>query len=402
MGRKHAIVKPARRAAHLKELRILKMARSAHAYVRGNTVQFYDWLDRSDASLPHGPPVWICGDCHVSNLGPIANSEGEIEVQIRDLDQTVIGNPAHDLIRLAVSLAMAARSSDLPGVITAKVVEQLIVGYGRALLEPAMFPSKPATIKVVMKRAAGRTWKHLANERIDGTDPKIPLSKNYWPITAQERAEITALMGSEPIRRLATALNSRDDEAKVELLDATYWVKGCSSLGLLRFAVLLRVGKTENSETGLCLLDIKEAVRSAAPRAPRARVPRDNAKRIVEGASHLAPHLGERMLAGKVMGRSVFVRELLPQDLKIELDRLDAGEVQEIARYLGAVVGRAHAAQMTPGQRASWLSELERNQPATLDAPSWLWRSVVELVQSHEGGYLEHCRLFANSHSSKS
>jgi len=35
-------------------------------------------------------------------------------IQIRDLDQTVIGNPAHDSVRLGLWLASAARGSD-PG-----------------------------------------------------------------------------------------------------------------------------------------------------------------------------------------------------------------------------------------------------------------------------------------------
>jgi uncharacterized protein (DUF2252 family) len=188
----------------------------------------------------------------------------------------------------------------------------------------------------------------------------------------------------------------------VELLDAAYWVKGCSSLGLLRYAVLLRVGRSDNAEKSLCLLDIKEAEQSAAPRAPGVRIPRDNGKRIVAGASHLAPNLSSRMLAGRILGRSVFVRELLPQDLKLEIDRLDPEEAMEVARCLGAVIGCAHAAQMTQQQRGEWLAELERNQPKTIDVPHWLWRSVVELVQAHEGGYLEHCRKFANSHPSDS
>jgi uncharacterized protein (DUF2252 family) len=103
--------------------RSLKMARSAQAYVRGNTRKFHEWLQTSDGqALPRGPAVWICGDCHVGNLGPIANTEGQIDIQIRDLDQTVIGNPAHDLIRLGLSLATAARGSDLPGVTTAKML----------------------------------------------------------------------------------------------------------------------------------------------------------------------------------------------------------------------------------------------------------------------------------------
>lgn len=100
------------------------MAASAHAYVRGSTLKFYEWLKTADSTLPQGPPIWICGDCHVGNLGPIADDDDNIGIQIRDLDQSVIGNPALDLIRLGLSLATAARGSDLPGVTTAKMLNR--------------------------------------------------------------------------------------------------------------------------------------------------------------------------------------------------------------------------------------------------------------------------------------
>ena len=101
---------PDDRSAVLLQARNLKMARSAHAFVRGSTAKFYEWLKSADGrATPEGPPVWIGGDCHVGNPGPVANAGGKIEIQIRDLDQTVIGNPTHDLIRLGLSLAMAAR-----------------------------------------------------------------------------------------------------------------------------------------------------------------------------------------------------------------------------------------------------------------------------------------------------
>src|SRR6202795_292665 len=128
------MIKPGDRERILTQTRNLKMARSAHAYVRGSTVSFYEWLESSRrVKLPEGPPVWICGDCHVGNLGPLADTKGRVLVQIRDLDQTVIGNPAHDLIRLGLSLASAARGSDLPGVTTAKMLEQMVDGYAQGL-----------------------------------------------------------------------------------------------------------------------------------------------------------------------------------------------------------------------------------------------------------------------------
>ena len=64
------------------------------------------------------------------------------------------------------------------------------------------------------------------------------------------------------------------------------------------------------------------------------------------------------------------------------------------AHYLAMVVGRAHARQMDAATRAKWRDELSRNRPANLDAPGWLWSSIVELVASHETAYLEHCRRY--------
>jgi uncharacterized protein (DUF2252 family) len=43
----------------------------------------------------------------------------------------------------------------------------------------------------------------------------------------------------------------------------------------------------------------------------------------------------------------------------------------------------------------AWIRELQSKRTQTLDAPSWLWSSVVQLVGSHEQGYLTHCRRYA-------
>jgi len=392
------------RSATLIERRNLKMARSAHAYVRGNTLKFYQWLDGVDSrSLPDGPAVWICGDCHVGNLGPIADRKGRVDIQIRDLDQTVIGNPAHDLIRLGLSLATAARGSDLPGVTTARMIEQMIEGYEAGLAEQpdAEAMRKPDAVRVVMQQALSRTWKHLAEERIEDTRPSIPLGKRFWPLSRHEQRAVAGLFETKAVHRLATALRSRDDGAAVELVDAAYWMKGCSSLGRLRLAVLLRIGDGSHRDGGLCLMDVKEAVQAAAPRSDSDRTPRNNGDRVVEGARHLSPALGKRMLAARLLDRSVFLRELLPQDLKIEIDQLSRGEAMRVARFLAMVVGRAHARQMDPDARRSWLGELARNRTKSLDAPSWLWTSVVALVAEHEAAYLDHCRRYAMAASAK-
>lgn len=384
----------------LEARRNLKMARSAHAYVRGNTVKFYEWLDSATGKmLPNGPPVWICGDCHVGNLGPVADVKGRVEIAVRDLDQTVIGNPCHDLIRLGLSLATAARGSDLPGVTTAIAIEQMVEGYQEALSHQSGdykdFEDIPPPVRRILKQALKREWRHLAEERIEDVKPTIPLGKSFWALAPLEKKEIGLLFGAKDARRMVTALNERRDDAEVRVADAAYWMKGCSSLGRLRYAVLLDVGDKNHEHGGLCLIDIKEATAAAAPRAAGNSMPRNNAKRVVEGARHLSPFLGNRMMATTLLEKDVFLRELMPQDLKLELDRLTCEEATSAARYLASVVGKAHGRQMDVATRKKWLAELGRNRPKSLDAPSWLWKSVVELVASHEAAYLDHCRNYA-------
>ncbi len=390
-------VEPERRLEVLEHGRTLKMARSAHAYVRGNTVQFYRWLAEGQSGrIPEGPPVWICGDCHLGNLGPLVDSDGHVDVQIRDLDQTVIGNPAHDLIRLGLSLATAARGSDLPGVTTARMVEEMVRGYNLALREPDLADEapEPGVVRSIRRRALGRRWKHLARERLGGGAPLIPRGSKFWSLTDEEHAAVEGVFDREDIRRLVLSLHGRAEDSRLEVVDAAYWRKGCSSLGKVRFAALLRLEEA-NRKTIHALIDLKEAVEPAAPSAPGAVMPTHPGERVVAGARALSPNLGERMIAADVLGQPVVVRELAPRDLKLEIEQFTRAEAVLAARYLAFVVGRAHARQLDAHARAAWSRELDRHHPANLDAPHWLWTSVVELAGRHEQGYLEHCRRYA-------
>lgn len=176
------LIESQQRRSVLEERRRIKMAQSTHAYVRGNTAKFYDWLAGSAvaAALPMGPDVWICGDCHLGNMGPIGDSDGRISIQIRDLDQTVIGNPALDLIRLALSLQTAASGSDLPGVVSARMIEGMAMLMKRhffraTLLPPRMNPLRPVQSKGGRLAVAGNT-SHMSASKV-----AVPLFRSARP-----------------------------------------------------------------------------------------------------------------------------------------------------------------------------------------------------------------------------
>ena len=243
----------------------------------------------------------------------------------------------------------------------------------------------------VRREALGRGWHHLASERLGDVAPKIPLGKKFWELDKDERWELGVLLDTPAVKRLILTLNKRTDRAKVNLLDAAYWMKGCSSLGKLRYAALVNL--TGERKDKLSLVDVKEAVASAAPVAEGAAVPNDHAERVVAGAKALSPNLGDRMAAGMLSEQPVVIRELMPQDLKLEMEQFTRREAITAARYLAGVVGKAHGRQMDVGSRHAWTRELGERHPSDLAAPSWLWSTVVALLVRHEGAYLEHCRV---------
>jgi len=389
---------PADRKTMLESRRAMKMARSAHAFVRGNTAKFYEWLAASPAArrVPQGPAIWICGDCHLGNLGPLANEQGDVEIQIRDLDQAVIGNPAQDLIRLGLSLATAARGSDLPGVVTARMMEEMVDGYGAALRDPDQDDPgvEPELVRSVKRRALGRRWKHLAKERLDAVEPRLPLGKRFWALDPDERVALQSLFEDGDVARLILSLDRKGKERSVRLVDAAYWMKGCSSLGSLRFAAIVGLD-TGKGKSEYALMDLKEAVEPIAPAYRGARLPKDQGERVVTAAKALSPYLGSRMMPVQMLDRSLVLRELAPQDLKIEVEQFSQGQAIKAARYLAFVVAKAHARQLDASSRKAWGEALDADRRGLIDAPSWLWESVVSLAGSHEAGYLEHCRRYA-------
>jgi len=256
---------------------------------------------------------------------------------------------------------------------------------------------RPGSIGKLVRKSIHRRWRHLAAERLATVKPELPMGKRFWTLTPEEHEALGALFEEEGVHALLTSLQSRDPRDPVELVDAAYWMKGCSSLGRLRFAAMVKIG--DGDDSSLALIDLKEATMAAAPRVSEPPMPRDNAVRVVTGAQALSPNLGQRMMAVRLLGKAVVMRELMPQDLKLEVGKLTQKRAMALAAYLGAIVGEAHGRQMSAADRTGWLSELAKARTAKLDAPSWLWTSVADLLAVHERAYLEHCRLFALAHA---
>jgi len=88
-------------------------------------------------------------------------------------------------------------------------------------------------------------------------------------------------------------------------------------------------------------------------------VPKEDAQRVV-GAPVISVHFWASVRERPAYGPARVHAELLPQELKVELETMTREEATSIARFLANVVGRAHARQMDASMRENWTAELKR------------------------------------------
>lgn len=71
------------------------------------------------------------------------------------------------------------------------MLENMMDGYERALLSPkSQSEEKPECVRIVVRRAMNRSWKHLARERLRNLKPSIPRGGRFWPLSKDEEHAI--------------------------------------------------------------------------------------------------------------------------------------------------------------------------------------------------------------------
>ena len=124
------------------------------------------------------------------------------------------------------------------------MLEEAVSGYldGLPGHQHHFQPEDIQPVARVMREAKTRRWRHLAEERIGDVTPSIPIGRKFWSLSDEERSHVDALFESKSVHALIEQIHGKGAD-HLKVVDAAYWMKGCSSLGLLRYAVLARTGK---------------------------------------------------------------------------------------------------------------------------------------------------------------
>src|SRR5690242_20497349 len=88
------------------------MRHDPFTFLRGTCHLFYERLPEPKW-LGKAPPVWVCGDLHLENMGSYKGDNRLVYFDLNDFDEGALAPASWELVRLLTSVHMAAGSLHL-------------------------------------------------------------------------------------------------------------------------------------------------------------------------------------------------------------------------------------------------------------------------------------------------
>jgi uncharacterized protein (DUF2252 family) len=380
------------RYPHLLDHKTERVTASPLALLRGAAPLFY-YLLRMHPMLAAGPrgEGWLVGDCHLENFGAFrtgaltvnetaaSQAAEKVAFDLNDFDDAFIGPWRFDVLRLATSLVLGGRGIGLDGKRTLILCDALLESYTASLFHRKKVASAPACVVSLIDKVRTRTRKQLLDARtriVDG-GRRFVRGPRYEELSPKLRLKAERAF-AKYVARLPDA--ERPPPEAVEVIDdAAFRVAGTGSLGCLRVALLTR-GK--GGVDGGWIFDMKEEDEPSAAILVKPP-PLEPAERVATAIRACLSHPPRMIGTTKLRGSSMFVRRLAPQEDKLDWTKLQATDLEPLARHLGALLGAAHRRGATRSPKKPW-SQAER---------AGLLMSAISLAGIHEAMYLAYCEI---------
>jgi hypothetical protein len=358
----------AHRLHWLLPVRHSRMAESAFACFRGAAAVMAADLARESHS---GLTVQLCGDAHLLNFGFFASPERQLLFGITDFDETYPGPYEWDVVRLATSVLLAARSNGFSSDEQEEATARALRSYAKAMHQFAAMPFMPMWVArlplepLIEERGSKTFRRHLrrvvasalhcdsrqAVRKLCETDANGELRfRHDPPLLWRHWALPSDLMGGLHWREWAEHLfetykdtllpEMRHFLSRYRLVDAALKAVGVGSVGM-RCAVGLFIGEHPDD---VLVLQSKQALPSVlAPYLP-GPAPEHQGERVVQG-QRLLQTASDVFLGWtrSLLHHDFYWRHFRDWKASVEVECLDAAGLIDYARLCGWTLAKAHA-----------------------------------------------------------
>lgn len=326
------------RRVDLLALKYQAMRESSFRFYRATPYLFYQAWMGSHQWNGH-PLSWVCGDLHLENMGSYRAANGLIYFDINDFDEAQLAPCTVDLARLVTSLFVAAKDWAMPLKLARSLAEHLITVYRERLISGKPRSIERETADGVLKRflnqVAARSHRDLLARYTQGRGRHRHLRREanrLLELTELERATLWPWLN----HTLAT-------NGGFHLRDIVFRIAGTSSLGLARYAVLVKSKKGKYR-----LLDLKAVMPPAGTAYWAEWQPAwpDTASRVVT-LQHRLQDVSPTYLQALVgpSGESFVLRSLQPQAdrINLQVNQLQKGNrLRDLLETVAQLLASAH------------------------------------------------------------
>ena len=307
-----------------------KMRKSPFSFFRGTAHLFWEDLAGHSGALPDAPLVWACGDLHLENFGSFQGDDALAHFDLNDFDEGALARATWELSRFVAGIFVAAPLLDLTPSQAESIAAKFLDAYQRAIragkVGSVEHDTAAGLVKTLLHQVSSRKRALLVDSYTTSKKGKLRLdidSHHMVPVTDRQREDVARWLGD--------FAKSQPNPAFFEILDVARRVAGLGSLGLDRFAILVR-GDRDGSPA---ILDAKQAAPSSLSKFTKQREPdwpceSDRIVTIQRRMQAATPALTDSVK----LGRGGYVlRELQPSE-----DRLSLKDVRAHPQLLGGVI----------------------------------------------------------------
>jgi uncharacterized protein (DUF2252 family) len=365
------------------------IADNPFAFLRGTCHLFYQDFP-ADARLNQAPPAWICGDLHLENFGTYKGDNRLSYFDINDFDEAVLAPASWELSRFLVSVLAAADTLKVRPAEAIALCHCFLDAYVGNLAEGKPRWVERATaegmVRDLLRDLRLRERPAFLDRRTDIRKGKRKLRLDgvkALPVNDVERDKVTQLM--------AAYAETQHAPEFFRVLDVARRIAGTGSLGLERYAILVRGrGRLD----GNFLLDLKFAPGSAlAPYVPATQPKwRTEAERVVAVQKRVQAISPAFLSAVSVGSQSYVLKELLPQQDRLSLN------------LWGGKLRRLESVMHTMGGIVAWAHLRSGGRQGSACADDWIafgrsaaqWRStLLDYAQAYHGQVVADWKQYA-------
>jgi uncharacterized protein (DUF2252 family) len=249
----------ASRIPEMVQLKYQFMSENMFRFYRGTAHLFYEDLAK-EASFPSSPLTWISGDLHLENFGTYKGDNRLVYFDLNDFDEAILAPAAWELARTITSILVASRSQHIEEEKALRMAKLFLKTYSCTLRnEKAKYIESKTAKGIVcdfLKSVASRRNKDILNKRTIKKKDKLIILLD----------DVRHLKIEKPLKKALTQhltewlTNNSDSPYHFKVEDAVFRIAGTGSVGVQRYAFLL---KSSNTPGKYLLLDMKQAVPSS-------------------------------------------------------------------------------------------------------------------------------------------